>query len=80
MLATLTHSIFMLLIISRWIYLCIPFLVFGILYSVCIFQKWNYIRTCAGFPGGSDGRESACNVGDLGSTPGLGRSLGEGND
>ena len=27
-----------------------------------------------GFPGGSDGKESACSVGDLGSTPGLGRS------
>ena len=27
------------------------------------------------FPGGSDGKESACNVGDLGSIPGLGRSL-----
>ena len=26
-----------------------------------------------GFPGGSDGKESACNVGDLGSNPGLGR-------
>ena len=32
-----------------------------------------------GFPGGSDGKESACNVGDLGSIPGLGRSPGEGN-
>ena len=32
-----------------------------------------------GFPGGSDGKESACNVGDLGLIPGLGRSLGEGN-
>ena len=31
-------------------------------------------------PGGSDGKESACNVGELGSIPGLGRSLGEGND
>ena len=31
------------------------------------------------FPGGSDGKESACNVGDLGSIPGLGRSPGEGN-
>ena len=31
------------------------------------------------FPGGSDGKESACNVGDPGSVPGLGRSLGEGN-
>ena len=26
-----------------------------------------------GFPGGSDGEESACNVGDLGLIPGLGR-------
>ena len=32
-----------------------------------------------GFPGGSDGKESACNVGDLGSISGLGRSPGEGN-
>ena len=32
----------------------------------------------AGFPGGSAGKESACNVGDLGSIPGLGRSPGEG--
>ena len=29
-----------------------------------------------GFPGGSDGKESACNAGDLGSIPGLGRSPG----
>ena len=28
---------------------------------------------------GSDGKESACNAGDLGSIPGLGRSPGEGN-
>ena len=32
-----------------------------------------------GFPGGSDGKESTCNVGDLGLIPGLGRSPGEGN-
>ena len=32
-----------------------------------------------GFPGSSDGKESACNAGDPGSTPGLGRSPGEGN-
>ena len=31
------------------------------------------------FPGGSDGKESACNSGDPGSIPGLGRSPGEGN-
>ena len=35
-----------------------------------IFFKWP------GFPGGSDGKESACNAGDLGSNPGLGRSPG----
>ena len=32
-----------------------------------------------GFPGGSDRKESACNVGDLGSIPGLGRSPGGGH-
>ena len=32
-----------------------------------------------GFPGGSDGKESACSVGDPGSIPGLRRSPGEGN-
>ena len=32
----------------------------------------------SGFPGGSAGKESACKAGDLGSTPGLGRSPGEG--
>ena len=30
-----------------------------------------------GFPDGSAGKESACNAGDLGSIPGLGRSPGE---
>ena len=38
------------------------------------------ILVVLGFPGGSDGKESACNVGDLGSVPGLGRSPGEGKD
>ena len=32
------------------------------------------------FPGGSDGKASACNAGDLGSIPRSGRSPGEGND
>ena len=31
-----------------------------------------------GFPGGSDGEESACNAGDQGSIPGSGRFSGEG--
>ena len=32
-----------------------------------------------GFPGDSDGKASACNAGNAGSIPGLGRSSGEGN-
>ena len=32
-----------------------------------------------GFPGGSEDEASACNVGDPGLIPGLGRSPGEGN-
>ena len=41
----------------------------------------NRLRTVVflGFPGGSDGKESAYNAGDLVSIPGLGRSPGEGN-
>ena len=35
-----------------------------------------YIKS---FPGGSHGKVSACNAGDLGSIPGLGRSPAEGN-
>ena len=40
----------------------------------------NYFQILSkkGFPGGSAGKESACNVGDLGLIPGLGRSPGEG--
>ena len=36
--------------------------------------------TGMGFPSGSDSKEFACNVGDLGSIPGLGRSPGGGHD
>ena len=40
----------------------------------------NFSLWClSGFPGGSDGKASADNAGDLGSIPGLGRSPGEGN-
>ena len=36
----------------------------------------QYILIELGFPGASDGEESTCNVGDLGSIPGMGRSPG----
>ena len=43
--------------------------------------KNQYLNTKQdlGFPGGSDRKESACNVGDLGSVPGLERSPGGGH-
>ena len=41
-------------------------------------QREIYQRT-VGFAGSSDDKESACNAGDSGSIPGLGRSSGEGN-
>ena len=36
-------------------------------------------ESVCGFPRGSEGEASACNVGNLGSIPGWGRSPGEGN-
>ena len=40
----------------------------------------NWCEFCSSdFPGGSDGKASTYNVGDLGSIPGSGRSPGEGN-
>ena len=38
----------------------------------------SHLRIVQSFPGGSAGKESACNAGDLGSIPELGRSPGEG--
>ena len=38
-----------------------------------------YFEHSLDFPGGSDGKVSAYNVGDLGSVPGLGGSPGEGS-
>ena len=48
------------------------------------YGKWGLLLVAAheliavGFPRRSAGKESACNAGDLGSIPGLGRSPGEG--
>ena len=42
---------------------------------ICVYVIYNI-----GFPGGSEGKESAYNAGDLGSIPGLGRCPGEGNN
>ena len=43
-------------------------------------NKSTIMLSCEmGFLGGSAGKESACKAGDIGSVPGLGRSLGKGN-
>ena len=44
-----------------------------------LLEKGIGIPAFLGFPGGSDGKESARNERDLGSIPGLGRSSGDGN-
>ena len=49
------------------------------IYLFFVFHSFPYPMCFMGFPGGSDGKESACNAGDLGLIPGLGRSPGEGN-
>ena len=41
-------------------------------------RSWRKVTLGKGFPGDSAGKESACNAGDLGSIPELGRSPGEG--
>ena len=43
----------------------------------CQLKNKAFPQLPRGFPGGSGGKKSACNVGDLGSVPGLGRSSGE---
>ena len=61
----------LLLLLGLWISInvkCIP-------KSRSQFLKVVYLS----FPGDSDGKELACNAGDLGSMPGSGRSPGEGN-
>ena len=40
----------------------------------------DFMLQIGGFPGGSAGKESACDAEDPGSIPGLERSPGEGND
>ena len=58
---------------------------------ITMYEIWNFKYTCVGykinintnllwgFPGSSDGKETACNAGDSGSIPGSGRALGGGH-
>ena len=67
------------------IYICVyVFIYTHRQYNVCVYLY--YLRFIMGkyeidygFPGGSDSKESTCNIGDQGSIPGPERSPGEGN-
>ena len=51
-----------------------------LLLSICTRELKTHTYTqITGFPGGSDGKESACNAGDPGSVPLSGRSTGGGH-
>ena len=47
--------------------------------ALIIFGKSLHTSIHSSFPGGSEGKASACNEGDQGSIPGLGKSPGEEN-
>ena len=53
--------------------------VYSWVWKICWWRDRLPTPVFLGLPGGSIGKESACNVGDLGSIPELGRSPGEGN-
>ena len=60
-----------------WLIYC--FLVSPLYHRSLVGQnKIIYSSSFTGYTGGSAGKESSCNAGDLGSIPGLGRSPGEG--
>ena len=56
-----------------WLQDALRFQNYWMVKSLCKRAQWW------GFPGGSDGKESACNAGDLGLIPQMGKILGEGN-
>ena len=58
--------------ICMHVYMCVC-----VIYILFVYMSVIYIYI--GFPGGSDGKESTCNAGDLGLFPGLGSSPTEGN-
>ena len=57
--------------------MCVYIYIYIICMCICIF-RYKYM-THLGFPDGLDGKESACNAGDLALIPGSGRSPEKGN-
>ena len=64
---------------SVYILLCFQIFCIGNLGYEVHTIKYAPFKHTVGLPGGSDGKESACNVADLGLIPGSGRPLGKGN-
>ena len=64
--------------LSNHLFLCCPLLLLPSVFPSIRVLPISWQFASGGFPGGSDGKESTCNVGDLGLIPGLGRSPGEG--
>jgi len=61
------------------IYVYNIYIILHVVYIYIYMDFHIYIYMYMDFPGGSDGKASVYNAGDLGSSPGLGRSPGEGN-
>ena len=57
---------------------CLKFRHSGITFSDLFYLNWHQPLIPLGFPSSSDGKELACNAGDLGLIPGWGRYPGEG--
>ena len=52
---------------------------FVLVLTIQLGVNYMWVEIEVGFPGGSNSKESACDAGDLGLIPGLGRSPGGGN-
>ena len=68
----LCHPLLLKRLCKEFLFVLLAFLEYLLLFTSCLSMM-------VGFPGGSDGKESACNAGDPGSIPGSGRSPGGGN-
>ena len=55
-----------------------PLISISFLHRSNCYSEIRVSLSATGFPNSSGGKESACNAGDPGSIPGLGRSTGEG--
>ena len=64
---------------DKGVCVCVWVVCVCVCYVLCVCVCYSpTMPLCKGFPGSSDGKESTCNAGDLGSIPGSRRSLGEG--